>query len=80
MVMKKVAKIVVITILLAMVATSQLAASTNDPTVIRISAFVPEKSTFTTFDNSFIVESNTYNFTYSVHQTIRTKMLFVMAN
>lgn len=78
--MNKFAKTVAAIILLALAATSLFASQANDQAVIRIVAFVPEKSTFSTSGDSFVVESNAYNFSYAVQESTRTKMLFVMAN
>jgi len=78
--MKKLAKTVLVTILLAIVATSLFAASGGQTAVIRLTAYVPERTTFNTFDDEFIVASNANNFSYSVQQWAGTKMLFVMAN
>ena len=78
--MKKIAKTLLVTILLAIAATSLFAVSGNETAVIRLTAIVPEKTTFNTFDDEFIVASNAYNFSYSVQQMPSTKMLFVIAD
>ncbi len=78
--MKKLVKVVVITVLLAIASTSLFAALANETAVIRLTAYIAEKTTFTTFDDMFVVESNAHNFTYTVQETSRTKMLFVVAN
>lgn len=78
--MKKLAKTVLVTILLAIAATSLFAVSGNETAVIRLTAYVPERTTFNTFDDEFVVASNAYNFSYSVRQLASTKMLFVTAN
>lgn len=78
--MKKLAKAVVVTILLAIATTSLFAANANDTAVIRLTAYIAPKTTFTTFDDSFVVESNAHNFTYAVQEINRTKLLFVVAN
>ncbi|MBI9094439.1 MAG: hypothetical protein JEY71_06120 [Sphaerochaeta sp.] len=78
--MKKLAKTLAITLLLVIAATSLFAANANETAVLRLTAYIPEKTTFQTFDNEFVVDSNAYNFTYSVQQWANTKMLFIVAN
>ena len=78
--MKKLAKTLAITLLLALAATSLFAANGNETAVLRLTAYIPEKTTFQTFDDEFIVDSNVYNFSYSVQQLANTKMLYVVAN
>lgn len=78
--MKKLAKVAVITILLAIATTSLFAANANETAVIRLTAYIPEKTTFTTYDDQFVVESNVHNFSYEVYESSRTKMLVVKAN
>jgi len=78
--MKRIAKTLLVTILLAVAATSLFAVSGNETAVIRLTAYVPERTTFNTFNDEFIVASNTYNFSYSVQQMSSTKMLFVIAD
>ena len=78
--MKKLAKTLAVIVLLAIVATSLFAANGNETAVLRLTAYVPEKTTFNTFDDEFIVASNAYNFSYSVQQSSNTKMLLVVAN
>jgi len=78
--MKKLAKTLAITLLLAIAATSLFAANGNETAVLRLTAYIPEKTTFQTFDDEFIVDSNVYNFSYSVQQLANTKMLYVVAN
>jgi hypothetical protein len=77
---KKLAKTLLVTILLALAASSLFAINGNETAVLRLTAYVPEKTTFNTFDDEFIVASNAYNFSYSVQQMTGTKMLFVVAN
>jgi len=78
--MKKLAKTLAITLLLAIAATSLFAATQNETAVLRLTAFIPERTTFNTFDDEFVVESNSYNFSYSVQEFASTRMLFVVAN
>jgi len=78
--MKKLARTVLVTILLAIAATSLFAATGSENAVARLTAYIPERTTFSTFDDEFIVASNANNFSYSVQQWTGTKMLFVMAN
>ena len=46
--MKKLAKTLAITILLAIAATSLFAASGNETAVLRLTAYIPERTSFTT--------------------------------
>lgn len=78
--MKKLAITVALLILMAMAASSLFAANANQTAVLRLTAYIPEKTTFTTFDDMFVVDSNAYNFTYSVTEEARTKVLLVIAN
>ncbi|MGB4407078.1 MAG: hypothetical protein WBI82_09500 [Sphaerochaeta sp.] len=78
--MKKLAKTLAITLLLVIAATSLFAANKNETAVLRLTAYIPEKTTFQTFDDEFIVNSNAYNFSYSVQQLANTRMLYVVAN
>ena len=78
--MKKLAKTVAITILVALATTSLFAANGNQTAVARLTAYIAERTTFTTYDDTFAVDSNAHNFTYSVAENNRTKMLFVVAN
>ena len=78
--MKKFAKTLAVTLLLAIAATSLFAGNENETEVLRLSAYISEKTTFTADDEEFVVESNAYNFTYSIQEMARIKMLFVMAN
>ena len=78
--MKKLVKTLAITLLLAIAATSLFAANGNETAVLRLTAYIPEKTTFQTVDDEFIVDSNAYNFSYSVQQWASTKMLHVVAN
>ena len=78
--MKKLVKTALVTILLSIAATSLFAVSGSETAVIRLTAYVPEKTTFNTYEDEFIVASNAHNFSYSVLQRAGTKMLFVIAN
>ena len=78
--MKKLAKTVAITILVALATTSLFAANGNQTAVARRTAYIAERTSFTTYDDTFVVDSNAHNFTYSVAENNRTKMLFVVAN
>lgn len=78
--MKKLAKTVAVIILLAIASTSLFAANANETAVLRLTAYIAEKTTFTTHEDFFVVESNANNFTYTVQESNRTKMLLVTAN
>ena len=78
--MKKVAITVVMIILFALVASSLSAFAMKETAVIRLTAFMPENTTFTKYDDDFFVGSYPYNFSYSIEQDARTKIFTVMAN
>jgi len=78
--MKKLAMTLLVTILLATAASSLFAISGNETAVLRLTAYVPERTTFNTFDDEFVVASNASNFSYSVQEFASTRMLFVVAN
>jgi len=78
--MKKLAMTLLVIILLATAASSLFAISGNETAVLRLTAYVPERTTFNTFDDEFVVASNASNFSYSVQQMASTKMLFVTAD
>ncbi len=65
--------------LLAIFSTSLFATTTNEITVMRISAYISANTLFTTHDDFFVIESNSYNFSYAVHENNRTKRLLVLA-
>ncbi len=78
--MKKLAQTILLILLLALATTSLFAANGNETAVLKLTAYIPEKTTFNTFEDEFIVASNAYNFSYSVQQWDSTKMLMVIAN
>lgn len=81
--MKKLAKTVLAPILLALVASCLWAApmkETKETAVIRLAAYIPEKTSSTRYDKGFFVESNAYNFSYSMQQIASTKVFFVIAD
>ncbi|MFA6784171.1 MAG: hypothetical protein WC136_08090 [Sphaerochaeta sp.] len=78
--MKKFAKSLLATVLVALAASSLFAATATDTAVLRLHAYIPEKTTFIATDYGFEVASNAYNFTYSVQEQDNNKTLFVVAN
>jgi hypothetical protein len=56
------------------------AAGMNDTAVVRLHAYVPERTTFTADEFGFSVASNAYNFTYSVAEEGVNRTLIVVAN
>ncbi len=78
--MKKTAKTLLVTVILAIAATSLFAANGNETAVLRLTAYIAEKTTFSTLDDEFVVASNAHNFSYSVQQWADTKMLMIVAN
>lgn len=78
--MKKLAKTLTVILFLALVATSLFGATENEYAVLRMTAYIPENTSFNTFDDEFVIASNAHNFTYAIQEMARTKMLFVFAN
>jgi hypothetical protein len=57
------------------------AAGMQDTAVLKLHASIPERNTFTADESGYFeVESNAYNFTYSVAEEGANRMLFVVAN
>lgn len=77
--MKKLAKTLLMTFLIAIIASSLWAAPTKETAVIRLTAYIPEKASVKIYDEGFFVESYAYKFSYSMHQGARTKIFSVMA-
>ncbi len=77
--MKQLAKTVLMTILLAIGASSLWAAPMKETASIRLTAYIPENATVTMYYEGFFVESYAYKFSYSMQQVARTKVFSVMA-
>ncbi|MDT4762059.1 hypothetical protein [Sphaerochaeta sp. PS] len=78
--MKKLATTLTIIILLAVATSSLFSANANNTAVLRLTAYIAEKTTITANDDGFIITSNTDNFSYSVQENANARMLFVVAN
>lgn len=78
--MKKLAAIIVTIILMTLLSSSLFAAGMNDTVVLKLHAYIPEKTSFTADASGFQVASNAYNFTYSVAEQGMNRTLFVVAN
>ena len=78
--MKKSATIITTIILMALLSSSLFAAGTNGTMVLRLAAYVPERTTFIADEFGFLVASNAYNFTYSMYEQGMERTLFVVAN
>jgi len=76
---KKLVKILAVTILLSIAATSLFAAKGNETAVLRLTAYIPEKTSFNIFEDDVIVTSNANNFSYAVQEWASTRMLLVTA-
>lgn len=66
--------------LIALGALSLHAAAAHQPVTLRLTAYIPERTTFTADESGFIVSSNANNFTYSVHEQAMTRILTVVAH
>lgn len=79
--MKKFKAIILTAILMTVFSTALFAAGMQDTAVLKLHAYIPERNTFTANEfGYFEVESNAYNFTYSVAEEGTNRMLFVVAN
>ena len=78
--MKKFATIALTIILMALLSSSLFAAGMNDTAVLKLHAYIPERTTFSADESGFTVASNAYNFTYSVAEQGMDRTLFVVAN
>ena len=78
--MKKFATSLLAILLVALAASSLFAANATDTAVLRLHAYIPERTTFIATDYGFEVESNAYNFSYSVQEQNNNRTLFVVAN
>ncbi|MGH0053173.1 MAG: hypothetical protein ACQ5SW_07290 [Sphaerochaetaceae bacterium] len=79
--MKKSIAIILTAILMTVFSSALFAAGMQDTAVLRLHAYIPEKSTFTANEaGQFEVASNAENFSYSVAQEGATRTLFVVAD
>lgn len=79
--MKKFKAIILTAILMTVFSSALFAAGMQDTAVLKLHAYIPETNTFTANElGYFEVESNAYNFTYSVAEEGTNRMLFVVAN
>jgi hypothetical protein len=57
------------------------AAGMQETAVLKLRAYIPERNTFTANEfGSFEVDSNAYNFSYSIAEEGYSRTLFVVAN
>lgn len=77
---KKFAAITFAIILLALLTSSLFAAGAHEFEVLKLNAYIPEKTTFRAGDMGFQIASNAYNFTYSIADQGMIRTLFVVAN
>lgn len=75
-------KTIILTIILMTVFSSVLfAAGMQETVVLKLHAYIPAKTTFTANEfGYFEVESNAYNFSYSIAEKGTSRMLSVVAN
>ncbi len=78
--MKKLATVITTIILMALLSASLFGAGNKETAVLRLAAYVPEKTTFIADAFGFQVASNAYNFTYSMSEQGMERTLFVVAN
>ncbi len=79
--MKRHKSILMTLLLLTVIAFSLSSASIGESVVLRLVAYIPERTTFTATDEGiFLVDSNANNFTYTVEDSPMTRTLFVVAN
>ena len=78
--MKKFTTIALTVILMTILSSSLFAAGINDTVVLKLHAYIPERTSFTASEFGFQVSSNANNFTYSVTEQGMNRTLFVVAN
>ncbi|MGE4584355.1 MAG: hypothetical protein AB7C91_06880 [Sphaerochaeta sp.] len=78
--MKKFRAIILMVVLATCLSSFVAAAGINDTVVLRLHAYVPEKTTFSAEEDGFSVVSNAYNFSYSVFEQGLNRTLYVVAN
>jgi len=54
-------------------------ASIGEPVVLRLHAYIPERTVFLATDDGLVVESNAYNFTYSMVEQGWERVVMVVA-
>ncbi|MDT4762745.1 hypothetical protein [Sphaerochaeta sp. PS] len=78
--MKKLATTLTVIILMAVATSSLFSANVYSTAVLRLSAYIADRTTITDTYDGFIISSNTDNFSYSVQEKAEERMLFILAN
>jgi len=73
-------KLVTLVLTAFFLSSALFAAGMNDTAVLRLHAYIPERTTFTADEFGFSVASNANNFSYSVAEEGTNRTLFVVAN
>jgi len=77
---KRLAKTIITIALVTLALSALFAASVSDTAVLRLTAYIPERTTFSSTQDGFSVASNSYNFTYQVIESGLDRTLVVVAN
>lgn len=77
--MKRYKHTILLLLMLLVASLSVFSASMSDPVVLRLVAYIPERTTFTATDDGFFIESNAHNFSYSIEDSIENRTLLVVA-
>lgn len=77
--MKRYTHTILLLLILLVASFSVFSASISDPVVLRLVAYIPERTIFTPSDDGFFIESNAHNFSYSVEESFGTRTLSVVA-
>ncbi len=78
--MKKFKTIIQIIVLMTIFSSALFSAGIRETAVLKLTAYIPAKTTFTATDFGFDVATNNSNFTYSVLQQGMNKTLYVVAD
>ncbi len=76
--MKKFTTILIAAVLLSL-SSLLFGASIGEPVVLHLHAYIPERTTFIATDDGLFVESNAYNFTYSMLEQGWERTVMVVA-
>lgn len=69
----------IITVVLLSLSFVLFGASIGEPVVLHLHAYIPERTTFIATDDGLFVESNAYNFTYSMVEQGMERTVIVVA-
>ncbi len=73
-------RIMTITLILLSLSALLFSAGINDTVVLHLKAYIPERTTFIEYGGEIFVDSNAYNFTYSMIEHGFDRTVMVVAN